>query len=87
MSKIGGLISRAWGVEQSAVDNTPKISLVVGGELMIENHGGIDKISDDEVKFLCGVSVSGRNLCIDWIEKDKVVIFGRVYSISCKGAF
>ena len=81
MSRIGGALSRAWGVEQSAVDNTPKVSYVRGGELTVENHGGIDGIDDKEIKFGSGIEIYGENLVIEWIEKDYVVVKGTIINI------
>ena len=81
MSRIGGVLSRAWGVEQSAVDNTPKVSYVRGGELTVENHGGIDGIADKEIKFGSGIEIHGERLVIEWIEKDYAVIKGTVTDI------
>lgn len=82
MSKIGGAVSRAWGVEQSAVDNTPKVSYVKGGELTMENHGGIEGIADKEIKFGNGIEIHGERLMIEWIEKDYAVVKGKIECIS-----
>ena len=81
MSRIGGAVSRAWGIEQSTVDNTPKVSYVRGGELIAENHGGVDSIKDDEIRFGSGITVHGDKLAIDWIEKDYAVVKGEVSMI------
>lgn len=82
MSKLGKAISKAWGVEQSAVDNTPKISYVCGGELCIENHSGIEKITTEEIRFLCGIEVIGENLELEWIEKSFVSMHGEIREIN-----
>ncbi len=82
MSRIGGIVSRAWGVEQSAIDDTPKITYVRGGELMVENHGGIDMITENELKFTSGITVSGRKLSVEQIDKDFAVVIGKVEELS-----
>lgn len=81
MSRIGGALSRAWGVEQSLLDNTPKVSYVRGGDLTVENHGGIEGIADNEIKFGNGIEICGEGLVIEWIEKDYAVIKGTVTDI------
>lgn len=87
MSKIGKVISKAWGVDQSAIDSTPKISYVCGGELFVENHGGIEKITPNEVNFFCGITVSGKNLAVEWVEKALVSVSGDVYNVNCENYF
>lgn len=76
MGKMGKIVSRAWGVEQSAIDSTPKITYVIGGELCLENHGGIETVSENELRFGSGISVIGTRLNVEWVERDYVIITG-----------
>ena len=84
MGKIGKLVSRAWGVEESVIDDTPKLSYVLGDDLMVENHGGIDGITEERVSFASGIEVGGKGLEIVWIEKDLAVIRGVISEIVIK---
>lgn len=85
MSKIGELVSHAWGVEQSVIDSTPKLTYVVGNDLIIENHGGVEGITPESVVFECGIRVSGEGLAIEWIERDMAVVKGRIGEIKLDG--
>lgn len=82
MSKIGALVSRAWGVDRSVVDNTPIVTYVVGDELRIENHGGIEELTETEIAFGNKVRVLGEKLAVEWIEKDMVVVNGIISTIT-----
>lgn len=87
MSRIGAMVSRAWGVEQCAVDETPKLSYVPGGELKVENHGGISAVEKNELKFGSGIIITGENLRVDWIEKDFAIVMGAVSGIKFERKF
>ena len=84
MGRIGKIVSRAWGVEESVIDDTPKLSYVLGDDLMVENHGGIDGITRERVSFASGIEVDGNELEIVWIEKDLAVIRGNISEIVIK---
>jgi len=82
MGKIGAAVSRLWGIDESIVDSTPIITYVVGGELRIENHGGIEGLLDKEIVLGNKVHIFGENLRIEWIEKDMVVVKGEISTIT-----
>lgn len=82
MSKIGALVSRAWGVDQSVVDSTPIVTYVVGDELRIENHGGIEELTETEIALGNKIRILGEKLTVEWIEKDMVVINGEISTIT-----
>ena len=82
MSKIGGYISNMWGVDQSIVDATPILTYIAGRELRLENHGGIEDLSENEIIFGNKIHISGEKLRVEWIEKDMVVIKGEISTIT-----
>lgn len=82
MGKIGAAVSRMWGIDESIVDGTPIITCVVGGELRIENHGGIEGLDENEIIFGNKIRILGEKLMVEWIEKDMVVIKGEISTIT-----
>lgn len=82
MGKIGAFVSRSWGVEESIIDSTPIITYVTGGELRIENHGGVEELGENELLLGCKIRISGEKLRVEWIERDMVVIKGEIATIT-----
>lgn len=82
MSKIGALISRTWGVDQSVVDTTPIVTYIAGSELRVENHGGIETLTETEIAFGNKIRIFGENLTVEWIEKDMIVVNGEISTIT-----
>ncbi len=82
MGKLGAFISRTWGIDESVVDGTPIVTHIIGGELRVENHGGVVTLRENEIVLGNKISVLGEKLGVEWIEKDMVVIKGEISTIT-----
>ena len=82
MGKIGAAVSKLWGIDESIVDGTPIVTYVVGGELRIENHGGVEELLEEKIIFGNKIQISGEKLRVEWIEKAMIVVKGEISTIT-----
>ncbi len=82
MGKIGAAISKMWGIDESVVDSTAIVTYIAGGELRIENHGGVEELLDEKIVFGNKIQILGEKLRVEWIEKDMVVVKGEISTIT-----
>lgn len=68
---------------------TPKFTMLGGGELMVENHRGILQYTDTEVRLVTseGVAlVKGEGLVLTELGAERIFLRGRVTGWSFEGA-
>ena len=81
MGKIGALLSRTYGIEESIIGGAPKITAVGNGSVYIENHGGLLSYSDASLSLMCGITIEGGDLIIKEMDVDTISIQGRITCI------
>lgn len=81
MGRLGVLVSRAWGIEESIIGGAPKVTAVGDGSVYIENHGGLLSYSDTSLSLMCGITIEGSGLIIKEMDIDVISIEGRISCI------
>lgn len=69
----------AWGVPKDVIMNIPRLTISGDKEIYIENHKGILEYTDNEIRISTAmgiVRVCGKNLIIDRIRLEDIVISG-----------
>ena len=69
----------AWGVPKDVIMNIPRLTISGDKEIYIENHKGILEYTDTEMRISTAmgiVRVCGKNLVIDRIRLEDIVISG-----------
>ena len=69
----------AWGVPKDVIMNIPRLTISGDKEIYIENHKGILEYTDTEIRISTAmgiVRVCGKNLIIDRIRVEDIVISG-----------
>jgi len=69
--------------------NTPRLTVVGKGDLMVENHKGIIEFGDTRVRIITGtglIKITGCGLLIREITSEDIIISGRIDSIEFSDA-
>ena len=77
--RISERASDAWGVPKDVIMNIPRLTISGDKEIYIENHKGILEYTDTEIRISTAmgiVRVCGKNLMIDRIRLEDIVISG-----------
>jgi sporulation protein YqfC len=76
--------SRALDLPADIVADLPRISIICGGEILIENHKGILLYNDTEIHIGGGsvvIKLRGERLCIGAMNSNELSITGRLLGI------
>lgn len=77
--RISERAADAWGVPKDVIMNIPRLTISGDKEIYIENHKGILEYTDTEIRISTAmgiVRVCGKNLMIDRIRLEDIVISG-----------
>ena len=77
--RISERAADAWGVPKDVIMNIPRLTISGDKEIYIENHKGILEYTDTEIRISTAmgiVRVCGKNLIIDRIRVEDIVISG-----------
>ena len=77
--RISERAADAWGVPKDVIMNIPRLTISGDKEIYIENHKGILEYTDTEIRISTAmgiVRVCGKNLIIDRIRLEDIVISG-----------
>ncbi len=77
--RISERAADAWGVPKDVIMNIPRLTISGDKEIYIENHKGILEYTDTEIRISTTmgiVRVCGKNLVIDRIRLEDIVISG-----------
>ncbi len=77
--RISERAADAWGVPKDVIMNIPRLAISGDKEIYIENHKGILEYTDTEIRISTAmgiVRVCGKNLVIDRIRLEDIVISG-----------
>ena len=77
--RISERAADAWGVPKDVIMNIPRLTISGDKEIYIENHKGILEYTDTEIHISTAmgiVRVCGKNLVIDRIRLEDIVISG-----------
>ncbi|MDY3972311.1 MAG: sporulation protein YqfC [Hominilimicola sp.] len=77
--RISERAADAWGVPKDVIMNIPRLTISGDKEIYIENHKGILEYTDTEIRISTAmgiVRVCGKNLVIDRIRLEDIVISG-----------
>ena len=77
--RISERAADAWGVPKDVMMNIPRLTISGDKEIYIENHKGILEYTDTEIRISTAmgiVRVCGKNLVIDRIRLEDIVIWG-----------
>lgn len=77
--RISERAADAWGVPKDVIMNIPRLTISGDKEIYIENHKGILEYTDTEIRIFTAmgiVRVCGKNLIIDRIRLEDIVISG-----------
>ena len=77
--RISERAADAWGVPKDVIMNIPRLTISGDKEIYIENHKGVLEYTDTEIRISTAmgiVKVCGKNLVIDRIRLEDIVISG-----------
>lgn len=77
--RISEKVADAWGVPKDVIMNIPRLTISGDKEIYIENHKGILEYTDSVIRVSTAmgiVKVCGKNLVIDRIRLEDIVISG-----------
>ena len=77
--RISERAADAWGVPKDVIMNIPRLTISGDKEIYIENHKSILEYTDTEIRISTAmgiVRVCGKNLVIDRIRLEDIVISG-----------
>ncbi len=77
--RISETVADLWGVPKDVIMNIPRLTISGDKEIYIENHKGILEYTDREIRISTPmgiVRICGRNLVIDRIRLEDIVISG-----------
>ena len=77
--RISERAADVWGVPKDVIMNIPRLTISGDKEIYIENHKGILEYTDTEIRISTTmgiVRVCGKNLVIDRIRLEDIVISG-----------
>ena len=84
-NKLTASIRESGCLERDLLPGLPIVEICGNGRVLIENHRGIIKYEchDILVKIKCGcICVSGRELQIDRMSKNRLLITGRIHGVT-----
>ncbi|OCL25219.1 sporulation protein YqfC [Orenia metallireducens] len=85
--KAKELFANIFDLPQEVVLNLPRISLVGGMQLAIENHRGIIKYTPEFIKIRSHrgqIIIEGKDMSIDSLEEEIIIIEGKITDLKIK---
>ncbi|PRX28343.1 sporulation protein YqfC [Orenia metallireducens] len=85
--KAKELFANIFDLPQEVVLDLPRISLVGGIQLAIENHRGIIKYTPEfiKIRFYRGqMVIEGKDMSIDSLEEEIIIIEGKITDLKIK---
>lgn len=83
--QIGRNLAASLDMPAELTSGIPKITITGGGNLLVENHGGICGFSAEEICVSCSfgtIVVNGKNLQLCLLKKDEIEVEGELSSVA-----